>query len=59
MPACRYVEENGSASMLAAKRSAPEVNLGEFEHVCFHQPSIRLVLKPRGDVTISPEQGYQ
>ena len=32
MPACRYVEENGSAAMLAAKRSAgvtPEVNLRE------------------------------
>ena len=32
MPACRYVEENGSAAMLATKRSAgvtPEVNLGE------------------------------
>ena len=30
MPACRYMEENGSAAMLAAKRSAgvtPEVNL--------------------------------
>ena len=32
MPACRYVEENGSAAMLAAKRSAdvvPEVYLKE------------------------------
>ena len=32
MPACRYMEENGSAVMLAAKRSAsvtPEVNLRE------------------------------
>ena len=31
MPACRYVEENGSVAMLATKRSAgavPEVNLG-------------------------------
>ena len=32
MPACRYVEEIGSAAMLAAKRSAgvtPEVNVKE------------------------------
>ena len=38
MPACRYVEENGSAAMLAAKRSvgvAPEVNFRE--HVT-HMP---------------------
>ena len=33
MPACRYVEENGLAAMLAANRSAgvtPEVNLREY-----------------------------
>ena len=32
MPTCRHVEENSSAAMLAAKRSAsvaPEVNTGE------------------------------
>ena len=32
MPACRYVEENSSAAMLATKRSAgvtPEVNVKE------------------------------
>ena len=43
MPAHRYVEENGSAAMLAAKRSAgvtPEVNLGE--HVtCMPLPSMK------------------
>ena len=45
MPACRYVEENGSTAMLAAKRSGvtpeplAEVNLKE--HVtCMPPPSI-------------------
>ena len=51
--------------MLATKRSAgvaPEVNLGEHVTHNLHQVQIRLltlVLKPRGDVTRSPKQGYQ
>ena len=66
MPACMYVEENGSAAMLAAKwvaGVAPEVNLRD--HVkCMLLPSLNkalptLALKPRGDITRSPKQGYQ
>ena len=55
---------DSSAAMLAAKRSAgvtPEVNLRE----CVTQTSLpslnnlpTLTLKPRGDVTRSPKQGY-
>ena len=62
MPAHKYVGGNGSAAMLAAKRSAgvtPEVNLRE--HLT-HMPLPRLptlVLKPRGGFTRSPKQGYQ
>ena len=54
---------DGSAAMLAAKRLAgvaPEVNLREC--ICLHQARIRLptlALKPRGNVTRSPKQGYQ
>ena len=66
MPACRYMEDNSLAAMLASKRSAgvaPEVNLREcISHICLHQVQIRLptlVLKPRGDVSRSPKQGYQ
>ena len=39
MPACRYVEENGSTTMLAAKRSVgitPEVNLRD--HIIYEPP---------------------
>ena len=64
MTACRHVEEISSATILAAKRLAgvtSEVNL--WEHVkCLCQMQIRLTnlaLKPRGDITISPKQGYQ
>ena len=54
-----------SAAMLAAKRSAgvaPEMNLREcVTHMLL--PSLNkaapLALKPRGDVTRSPKQGYQ
>ena len=61
MLAHRYVKQNGSAAMLAAKRSAGvtlEVNLGE--HLT-HIPlsSANEALKPRGDVTRSPKEGYQ
>ena len=63
-PAHRYMEENGSAAMLAAKRLvgvAPEVNLRE--HVA-HIPlsnmnkASRSGLKPR-DVTRSTKRWYQ
>ena len=52
------------AAMLAAKRLAGatlEVNLREcISHIYLHQVRIRLpTLKPRGDVTRSPIQGYQ
>ena len=65
MPACRYMEEIGLAAMLTAKRSAgfaPEVNLRE--HItCMPLPSANkaapLALKPSGDITRSPKQGYQ
>ena len=63
MPGSRYVEEIGSAAMLAAKRLAdiaPEVNLREYVHL--RQARIRLptlALKPRGDVTRSPKHRYQ
>ena len=59
------MEEINSAAMLAAKRSVgvtPEMNLRE--HVtCMPSPMLirlpTLALKPRGDVTRSPKQGYQ
>ena len=54
------------AAMLAiytGRGVAPEVNLRErIYHVCLCQVRIRLptlALKPRGDVTRSPKQGYQ
>ena len=63
MPAYRYVEENGSAAMLANKRAAgvtPEVNLKEHvTHISLCQVQIRLptlALKPRGDVIRSTSQ---
>ena len=61
MPACRYVEENDLATMLATKGSsgiAQKVNLGE--HVCICQAQIRLptlALKPRGHINRSPKTG--
>ena len=62
MPACRYVEEIGMAAMLVAKRLAgvtPEVNLREYV-ICMPLPRLpTLTLKPKGDVTRSPKQGYQ
>ena len=62
MSARRYVEENDSAAMVTAKRSAgiaPEVNIRE--HITYTtQPSVNKgALKPRGNVTRSPKQGYQ
>ena len=70
MLACEYVGENGSAAMLAAKRSAgvaPEMNLN-VHHICLCQVRKRLptlVLKPRVDVTevqnwgiSGPPKGY-
>ena len=45
MPACRYIEENGLAAMLATKRSVgvtPEVNLRECE-TCMPPPSMNKV----------------
>ena len=48
--------------MLAVKRSAgvtPDVNV---HPVCLHQVRrilLTLALKPRGDITRSPKQGYQ
>ena len=63
MSACRYVEENGLAAMLANKRLAgvtPEVNLRE--HVtCSPLPTLALkprADKPRADTTRSPNQEY-
>ena len=64
MPVHRYVEENSSAAMLAAMRSAgvtPEVNLRE-PVTCLHQAQIRmptLALKLIRDGSRSPKQGYQ
>ena len=61
MAAYRYVEENGLATMLATKRLAGltrEVNLREY--VTHTPPGLpTLALKPRGDITRSPKQGYQ
>ena len=60
MPARGYVEENNLAAMLATKKSAGE-SRGTW-HVCLHQVWIRLptlALKPRGDITRTPKQGYQ
>ena len=62
MPAHRYVKENGSAAMLAAKRSAgvtPEVNL--WEHVTSTpiilsiNKAVHSGLKPRGHIIRSPK----
>ena len=61
MPSCRYVEEIGSAAMLATKRLAgvaPEVNLRECI-TCMPLSCANKALKPKGDVTRSPKQGYQ
>ena len=58
MPAHKYVEDNGSAAMLAAKKLAgvtSEVNLNEHAHLC--QAWTRL--PTRGDITTSPKQEYQ
>ena len=60
MLVCKYVDENGSATMLATKRSTgvtPEVNLRE--HTSHIPPpsenkAATLALKPRGDATRSP-----
>ena len=59
-----YVEDNGSAAMLATKRSAgatPEMNLGECV-TCMPLPKCvnkapTLALKSRGDTTRSPNRG--
>ena len=65
MPAYRYMEENSTADILATKRITgvtPEVNL--IEHVTHMSPlsmnkAAHSNLKPRGDVTRNPKQGYQ
>ena len=61
----KYVDENGSVAMLAAKRSAgvaPEVNISDHTS-CMSLPSVNKVahssFETRGDVTRSPKQGYQ
>ena len=63
MPTHRYVGENGPAAMLVTKRSAgvaPEVNLREhITHMPVPSANKTLALKPRGDITRSPKQGYQ
>ena len=62
MPGRRCVKENDLAALQATKRSAavaPEVKV---LHVCFYQVWIRLptlALKPGGDITRSPKEGYQ
>ena len=61
MLACRYMEGNSSAAMLASKRSAsaaPEVNIRECV-TCMTSPSANKEMSPRGDVTRSLKQGYQ
>ena len=65
MSACGYIKENGSAAILATKRSAgvtQEVNLRECI-TCIPPPSVNKVatqaLKPRADVTRSPKQDHQ
>ena len=59
MPAHRYMEENGSAAMLAAKRSAgvaPEVNL----RVCItHMPPSSVKKAAHSGFKRSSKQGYQ
>ena len=50
-------------ALYTGKGVTPEVNLRE-RILCMPQPSVNkaeptLALKPRGDVTRSPEQGYQ
>ena len=66
MPTRRYVEENSSAIMLAAKRSVgvtAEVNFRE--HVTrmplpnVNKAAHTLVLKPREDITRRLKQGFQ
>ena len=57
MPAHRYVEENVSAAILAAKRSAgvaSEVNLGE--HITHMPPPSAYI---HTYITRSTKQGYQ
>ena len=61
MPAHGYVEENGLAAMLAAKRLAgftPEVNPGEcITHTPL--PSAKKAVEPRGEITRCSKQGHQ
>ena len=56
---CKYVDQTGSAAMLATKRSAgvtPEVNLRNPLHAT---ERATLALKPRTGVAGSPKEGYQ
>ena len=61
MPAYRYVEEIGSAAILATKRSVgvtTELNHRDHETCMLYQVQIMLptlALKPRGDITRSPK----
>ena len=65
LPACRYVEDKRLAAILATKRSAgvaPEVNFRKYVALMPLPSGTRLPtldLKPIGDVTRSPKQGYQ
>ena len=61
---CKYMDQKGSAAMLAAKRFAgvpPEVNLRNPLHAGNKAASkgSTLALKPRADVTRIPERVYQ
>ena len=63
MLVCKYVDHNGSAAILAVKRSAstaPEVNLKIPLNVGNegHNQGV-LPLKPKEDVARSPKQGHQ
>ena len=62
MSASRYVEENDSAAMVTAKRSAgiaPVVNIREHITHTTKLSANKDALKPRGNVTRSPKQGYE
>ena len=63
MPGFRYMEGIGSAAILATKRLAGVTTRGESKgmcNICMLLPSMNmaLALKPKGDITRSPKQGY-
>ena len=63
MSACRNVEENGLAAMLATKKLAGLAPLVHIREYITHMPlpsvnkAGNLALKPRGDITRSPKTG--